>query len=145
MFFCHAAMHICLQSRVWAGNVGSSVYQRGGLRVGFHNADLEQILKCQVSCTAFRMVMPILILIAVSRIPTEICSLFELCVSVSLFSLVRGFKKKTCCTSVLSSFCHPGFSLCILVPNLTTQMNFSIMFLLLLHADLSLSQLKVHW
>lgn len=56
----------------------------------FNSADLEHALKYRVSCTAFRMGMPILVLIVASRVPTEACSLSELCVSVSHFSLVEG-------------------------------------------------------
>ena len=73
MLFYHAPRHICLQSSVWASTVGSFVYQHGGLLVGFCSADLEDALKYQVSCAAFRMGVPILILIAASRVPTEAC------------------------------------------------------------------------
>lgn len=68
------------------------MHQRGAL-VGFHSAGLEHALKYRVSCAALGMGIPILIPIAVSRVPTEACSLSELCLSISHFSLEQDFKK----------------------------------------------------
>lgn len=144
MLFHRTPKHICLWSGVWVSNAGSLMHQHGGLLVGFHSAGSEHVLKYWVSCTAFRMEIPILILVAVSRVPTEACSLSGFFSQFPILVLSRTLRRKCCCAFTLSSFWPPGFSLCLLVTDFTTKMNFSIMFLLLLRAGLPLSQLKVH-